>query len=478
VDVSKLIEKAREAGERRNYDYAIELFLQALKLVPDHFEACRELRAVEIRRAKEKPVGFMDKAKIGAIQMQMNTMYATKKWDSTIEKCEDILKIDPHNYGVLLSLGRACVQAKYRRRAMVIFEDIKGQNAGGNQKQLIEAMRELAIVYEEEGKIKEALDVWGLVNRQVPGDRDATTKLRDLAAKTMSSTIEASALSGVRGGAARSTQTDDQKKEAARRDIENLLEIKTPEDLAAAINLCKEDITKKPDDPRISLTWAKLGDLYKLGNNYAEAKKAYESAREKDPNNWTFKFKIDDLELWKLLSTLKQLEPKVTTDPEVKAQYVKGRLEMYEFKLRSFLDREKQYSTDTKIKFELGSVYYDLAILKNDKSLYDEAITRFQTTNKDPKFRVESGLKLAESFSRKGQYELALKRIEETIAAIPSELKDERWKKLMYTKASILKQMGKRDDAKTCFLEIYEVDVKYRDVSKQIDELSATGAAS
>ena len=91
---------------------------------------------------------------------------------------------------------------------------------------------------------------------------------------------------------------------------------------------------------------------------------------------------------------------------------------------------------------------------------------------KDPKFRIESGLKLAQSFSRKGQPELGLKRVDETLTAIPTELKDERWKTLSYTKGEILQQMNKLVEAKAIFMDIYEMDVKYRDVSKRIDDLS------
>jgi tetratricopeptide (TPR) repeat protein len=354
----------------------------------------------------------------------------------------------------------------------VVYEDIKSQNAGGNNKQLVEACRALGQLYENDMKIKEAVDVWRTVARLVPGDRDATTKERDLAAKTMTNTIEQAATTGVRGAAARSTQTDEQKKEAARRDIENLNEIKTAEDLAAAISYTKEDIAKRADDPRISISWAKLGDLYKMGNNYAEAKKAYESAREKDANNWSYKFKLDDLELWKMLVALKALEPKAKTDPAALAEYHQGRANMYDFKLASYLEREKQYSTDSKIKFELGGIFFDLAIIKKDKALYDDAIMRYQSTVKDPKFRIESGLKLAQSFSRKGQPELGLKRVDETLTAIPTELKDERWKTLSYTKGEILQQMNKLVEAKAIFMDIYEMDVKYRDVSKRIDDLS------
>ena len=43
MDVSKLLEKAGEAADRRNYDYAIELYLQACRLDPNNVLARRAL---------------------------------------------------------------------------------------------------------------------------------------------------------------------------------------------------------------------------------------------------------------------------------------------------------------------------------------------------------------------------------------------------------------------------------------------------
>ena len=52
----KLVEKAREAAKRRNYDYAIDLYMQVLKLNPDHGDAAKELRKVTVRKGQEEGV--------------------------------------------------------------------------------------------------------------------------------------------------------------------------------------------------------------------------------------------------------------------------------------------------------------------------------------------------------------------------------------------------------------------------------------
>lgn len=476
MDVSKLIEKAREAAERRNYDYAIDLFLQALKLSPDEGKARRELRQVEMRKAKEAGSSFWTKMKTGGNIAQVQVLFSTKKYDSCIEKAEDGLKSDPGNVSLLMLLGKAAAMANYRQSAICTFEDIKTINAGGNTKQLVEALRELAYAYENDGKIKEAAETWHLVNKHHPGDRDASVKIRDLAAKTMTSTIETAAKTGERGAAARSTQTEEQKKEAARLDREKGFDIKTAEDLKAAIEDKKQDITKRPDDPRL---YAALGDLYKQGNNYTEAKKAYESAKEKDPNNYSWLFKLHDLEIHRMTASVKALQQKMATDAAARDQFKKEHVALLEYKLMSFLEREKQYSTDSAIKFQLGCVYFDLAREKNDRPMYDEAIKRFQMTSRDPKYRNESGLRMGIGFAAKGQYDLALKRFDETLSSIPAELKNDAWKNLVYAKGDTLMRAGKRDEAKNVFLQIYEVDVSFKDIAKRIDDLSSgQGAAN
>jgi len=76
---------------------------------------------------------------------------------------------------------------------------------------------------------------------------------------------------------------------------------------------------------------------------------------------------------------------------------------------------------------------------------------------------------VGEGVAAKGQYELALKRFDETLTGM--ELKDDRWKSLNYSKGLTLAQSGKEKEALDAFLAIYEVDVAFKDVSKRIEDL-------
>lgn len=476
MDVSKQLEKARQAAERRNYDYAIELYMHACKMDPDNVPARRELRAVENRMAKEKGTSFMTKAKVMGIHGKVQVLFKTRKFDSAVDTAEEALKLDPGNIGVLMLLGRAALMAGYKQTAIATFEDIKNMNAGGNNKALVEALRELAVAYEMDNRIKEAMDTWQQVLRHSPGDRDGTVKIRDLSAKTMSAQIETAAKSGERGAAARSTQTDEQKTAALAQDLDKG-GIKSEADLKMAVDLCKQEIQKRPDDPRL---YAKLGDLCKQGNLYAEAKKAYETAREKDANNFTWLFRLHDLEIWKMVQSIRALAAKfkaadTASKPALKEQHDKEVLALLDFRLTSFSEREKQYSTDSSICFQLGQVYMELAQHRKDRVLFDQAINRFQRTGQDPKFRVESGLKLGLCFAAKSQFDLAIKRFDETLRGM--ELKNEAWKNLMYFKADTLQKSGKLDEAKKVFLEVYEIDVSFKDIGKRVDDLSHEVAA-
>jgi tetratricopeptide (TPR) repeat protein len=181
--------------------------------------------------------------------------------------------------------------------------------------------------------------------------------------------------------------------------------------------------------------------------------------------------RLHDLEIWKMVNALRALEAKAKAgEAGAKAQYAKDRMALLDYRLKSFVEREKRYPTASNIQFELALVYDELARTKNDKSLFDEAIKRFQWTFQDPKYRIDAGLRMGLGFQAKNQYDLALKRFDETLKFL--EMKDDRWESLTYAKGDTLEMSGRRDDAKKVFLEVYEVDVAFRDVAKRVENLS------
>lgn len=467
MDTSPLKSRAKEAIERRNYDYAIELYRQILKLTPDDADSRRELRAVEIRQSKEHGNSSFGKVAAGLQAAKALLMLSLKKYDAAIEAAEDALVKDPGHVSALMTLGRAAAAAGYLDCAVVTFEDLRSAagGTGENRKKAVKAARELAYAYENVGRIEDALNVWAEVARLIPGDHEAGKKSRDLSAGKMTRTLEEGAKVGGGGGAISHTVVKDM--DEVRRGQIKVSEIRTDEDLELALKYTKEDLKERPDDPRLH---DKMGDLYRRGHRYEEALAAYKTAREKDPANPMYLFKQHDVEIVKKRNALKELAAKVQAgEAGAKEKHDRLSLELTEYSLNSYLEREKQYSTDANIRFRLGLAFFELADRKNDFSLYDEAIKRFQSTFRDPKFRVESGLRMGLGFASKKQYDLALKRFEETLAGL--ELKDDRWKNLVYAKADTLEKKGEKKKSLEAFLQIYEIDVGFRDVAGWIEKL-------
>lgn len=471
VDVSKLLDKAREAVERRNYDYAIECYFQALRMNPDQAQARRELRMVEMRLAKERGASLFAKVRVLLILVKARGLYLVRKYEAAMETTEEALKTSPDNTMILMLLGHAAQKAGHLHAAQAGFEDVRTAKGGGKPKVLLEASRELAFISETLGQNDLAKQVWEEVKRLDPADPDADSHVRDLHASDMTTKIEVGVASGKEGAKSRAMLKDSDETERRQREVS---EIRTADDVLVAIEDTKQDLKKRPDDGRLH---GKLGDLYRRAENYAEAKKAFEEARAKDPANPHWTFKLDDLEIWRATRELNELARKQRAgDQSVKAECEKRRAALLDFRLKSYLEREKQYSTDGRIRYELGQVYFDLAESRGDLALYDQAILRFQLIYPDPQYRHEAGLRMGQGFARKGQYDLALKRLSETLASL--ELKDLRWKNLMYAKGETLDLAGRKPEALQTFTQIYEIDVAFRDVSQRVDRLHKEGVKS
>ena len=76
------------------------------------------------------------------------------------------MKLDLH---IHTNVGSGDSMIDYRELVALAKRTPGNMNAGGNQKQLVGALRELAYVYESDGKIKEAMDTWTTITRYAPG---------------------------------------------------------------------------------------------------------------------------------------------------------------------------------------------------------------------------------------------------------------------------------------------------------------------
>jgi TolA-binding protein len=83
--------------------------------------------------------------------------------------------------------------------------------------------------------------------------------------------------------------------------------------------------------------------------------------------------------------------------------------------------------------------------------------------------RDEALFLLAQCFQRKGILDLARKEYEHALEA--TDGKSERAKEILYNLGSIAEVQGSRDEARSFFIRIYEIDIGYKDVAAKMGAL-------
>ena len=158
MDTSKLTEKAREAVQRRNYEYAIDLFQQALALNPDDVDSRRDLRAVATRYVKEKGIS-PSSAWLKGLGPMLKVLFSSKKGaEKTMIECEKFLKNDPGNVWMLTKLGTAAMHLGYYNTAVQVFDEVRASHP-----EKVENLRNLELAYESKGDINKAIETCEMI---------------------------------------------------------------------------------------------------------------------------------------------------------------------------------------------------------------------------------------------------------------------------------------------------------------------------
>ncbi|MHC4915343.1 MAG: tetratricopeptide repeat protein [Planctomycetota bacterium] len=457
VDTSKLTEKAREAVQRRNYEYAIDLFQQALALNPEDVESRRDLRAVATRYVKEKGIS-PSAAWLKGLGSVVKLMFSSaKNAEKTIIECEKFLKNDPGNVWVLTKLGMAAMTLGYNGTAVQVFDEVRTSHPAN-----VTNLHNLASAYEAAGDVNAAIRTCDQLLKVKPNDHEASQKIKNLSAMQTSQVFEVGAKEG-----SKKIVKDDKVHEKYELDSHD---IRTVEQRDRAVAFQEDKLAEaesKTDDPRHLATFhGNIGDLWlTVEPDFAKADAAYKRARELQPTDFTYVFKVDDMNIMRFKLKLGALNAKLKaspTDASIKAEIQKLRAQYNAFRMKSFEKRVEVRPMDLAVGYSLGNIYYEMGKL-------EEAIGQFQRTVNDPARRKNSLLLLGICFSRKQQHELAAKQFTQGLSEI--EVMNEMKKTLLYHLGDTCEKMGNKDEAVKAFTQLYEADISFKDVSKRIDAL-------
>lgn len=449
ADVTKIYDKACEAFERKNYDYAVNLYQQVIALDPDHQKAHKGLYATCMKKKESAGAGSRLGSLFGGMKNTgvLASLNALGKPEKVVAEAQKILVTDPANPKVRAAYGKALQELKHTDGAIAELE-LALQFDTDN----VETLKALGQCYDAKNDIAKAQELFARVLKRVPDDRDAFKALRDLAAR---GTIQDSNLETAK------SSRDSVKDKNVLKDQEQAIKlVKTGDELDEDIAKARALIDADPANPQMAKQWKKIGEIYKKKKDAANALKAYEEANKLDTNDATIRFSIGDMKM-KLME-----EQKLAAQTAGNAELAKKiTQDLVAFKIAEYAQRVKDHPTDTGLKYDYGTALYQGRFFK-------EALGQFQQTVKDPKRKMNSLMYQGLSFYQLKSFDLAINNFNKAIEenTVPGNDFD---KTVRYHLATALEAKGDKAGACAEYERIMEIDISYKDVTNKVEKLKA-----
>lgn len=446
MDLDKYIKKA-EAVRKRNPPQAIALYKQVLVAQPGNPDARAGLLWT-LRRASEMKGGpsLLDKAAATSCRAAAAGLRSQSRWDGVVKTCETGLVRHPMDLGLLGLLAQGLEGAGYPGGALAAWlfrleiddADTEALKAAGR---LHHALRQ----------IDEAIACLERAHAIDPRDPEIEKMRKNLAAEgTLKATRYESA-----------TSSRDVIKDAA-----GLKKLARDRRLVADGGADAEGLSDDVEElyarwrqaPSLEARRKLVGLLVKM-RDHERALEVVEAALEADPREPTLLQQRDELRLARADRQLARAQQAGEPAALEQATAERLRLEVEVYERRAQAD-----PGDLEARLRLGR-----ALFRDQQT--DRAIEAFQEALKDPRRQADARIGLGRCFVRKKLYPLARKQLEQALAAVGET--SERGKEICYHLGLVCERMDDKPGALERYLQIYEVDINYKDVAQKVETLSA-----
>lgn len=453
MDISKHLEKAAEAGRKKNFDYAISLYHQVLLLKPDHGEARRELRQVLVRRSDYKKVPpFI--ALLGGLPHRVGMLFGAllRKPAQVALAAEAYLKNDPRNSSVNRALAEALERDGHRNGAVAVWEFLGDDERLGD-----DALKRAGALYYQLRQMGQALGCYEAVLKRSPRDAEAEKMRKNLAAEGVLSSGSYDP-----GRSSRDLARNQDRKQQL--EIEQKA-VTSADEREILLGRLREEVAGKPADRRVR---RQLVDQLVKDRRYDEAAQVLAEGVEQDPDSTDLRDRLGDVRLLAFDHSIREARQAAAAgDAAAETDLKDLARERAEFELTEVARRVKQHPTDLDLRFRLGRLLLGAGQL-------DEAILNLQHSVKDPRRRADSLAALGIAFESKGHLELAAKQYESALEEL--EPSSDRATEVVYSLAVLLEKNGDVAGARQRFESIYERDIHYRDVAGRLEALRSAAA--
>jgi tetratricopeptide (TPR) repeat protein len=439
-----------------NFEYAIEMYLQGLKLDSDAVEAHQELRDISLKRKASggKAVGFMEAMKLKR---------ASKDDKDNLLNAEKLLSYDPGNTDHMISAMQSALRAGFFDTVMWMGGVGLKANAD-SAKPDFQKFIAIKDAFKALKRYKEAADAGHFAARMRPTDMELAGEIKNIEAEY---TIKKANYD--KGGSFR----DSIKDMAAQ---QKLLDMdKDTADADAVARLIADAEAELAQDPNEPGKVSKLVDLLVKTDKPEMEQRAMDLLHTWFEKTKAFRYRLrsGQIRLKQLAREERNRRAAFQKDPndDNKAAYVQFVKEKSEFELAEYTEWSVNYPTDMTFRFEMGKRQFTL-------TKYEEAIDSFQAARSDPKLRTESLTYLGQSFLEAGFVDEAIDTLAQLASEYPVKGNDLKYKELHYWLGRAQEKKGAKDDAIKEYSIVFREDSRYRDVAPRLKTLRSGDATA
>ena len=441
--------KAQKVTMAKNYDYAIELYIEGLRAAPDLAEhghaILRELALLRQVKGGKKPT-MVEKARRLRAKTPLDKML----------NAEYLFAKDPDHLHYAETILKAAIEAGYRKTAKWIADLIFAANNAA-VKPSFQTYIFLKNSYIDIEQFDRALAACQRASRMKPSDAELVQEFQKLSAEMTVS----------RG---KYDQEGDFRKAIKNREQQEKLQaqegvVKSDEYQTSVIDQARAAFAKDPNTPKNIFDLAHVLEDSETDETDAEAIELLENAY-KTKSDFNFQQRADQIKIRnikrKLRNAKKALEA-APNDNAAKDQLAKISDLLNETELNHFRLCTENYPTDIQIKYEYG-----IRLMRNKQ--YDNAIPLLQEAQRDPRHKTASMSKIGLCFFKKGWFADAVDIFTQAIKSHESG-DDGIAKELRYNLARSYEKGGNIGKAIDTYRRIAQIDFGYKDVRQRLDNL-------
>ena len=455
MDVTKHIDRAEKEVTRKNFDLAISLFDQILALDPDNGPSRSGKRRAELKKfAKAYPSAFGISIKNCGHSFMIGFGRLVRMHGMVSRQAEKALSNDPRNVKLNLALGQALLKAGHKNGAEAAFAVVAEFDPND-----IESLKTLGRLYYDAKKWDQSLECYERVLKVSPRDQESMKMRKNLAAEGAIKTGGFEAATSARDLARSKEQMDQLEK---RQKL-----VKTSEDLDDAIVDLEKEIQ---DDAENADLHARLGSLHFQKRQLNEAAAAFEEALRLRPDDYETSTRLGDVRLLDFDHRIRSLKEEVQAGEDGADDMLRRLVkERRSFRVDEFRRRVSAHPTDTSLRYKLGQY-----LLEDDQ--LDEAVAEFQLVVKDPRRKYHAMTLMGRAFLKKGMGDLAVKQLTQALEGTGGV--NEKNLEIVYALAQAYADLNQREDALNCYMQIYEIDISFKDVARRIEALKEQESGS